>query len=257
MSILLILILSIIAGLQYVDSYGTQIFTMNYMLWSVLVGFIMGDPLTGLIIGATIQLMSLGVAALGGSSTPNYGMAAIIATAITISTKQDMSVGLAVGIAAGALGVQLDIIVKVLNGFVVRKSQDYCNKGNFTAMENILYLGPVLFFLSAAIPTFIVCGFGSSVADFIVNKMPGWFTSGLNIATGLLPVIGMGMLLTYMPTKKYFGFVAVGFVLAAYVNLSVLPVAIIGGAFAYEYYKKQIAVNANAALIKGGADEDE
>ncbi len=36
------------------------------------------------------------------------------------------------------------------------------------------------------------------------------------------------MLLTYMPTKKYIGFVAIGFVLVAYMNLSILPVAIVG-----------------------------
>jgi mannose PTS system EIIC component len=256
-SIYIVLILAIIAGLQYVDGYGPQIFTMNYMIYSVLVGIIMGNPLTGLIVGATIQLMSLGVAAIGGSSAPNYGMAAIIATAITISTKEPMAVGLAVGIAAGALGVQLDVLVKILNGFVVRKAHVFCEEKKFGKMERILYLGPIMFFLSAAVPTFIVCIFGSNVANFIVHKMPAWFTSGLTIATGLLPVIGMGMLLNYMPAKKYFGFVAIGFVLAAYAELSVLPIAIIGGAVAYEYYKRQIAASRNVVSTNGGADDDE
>lgn len=256
MNIFLVFVLAILAGLQYVDSYGPQIWTMNYMIWAVIVGLIMGDPATGLVVGASIQLMSLGVAALGGASAPNYGMAAIIATALTIHTGQDMSVGLAVGVAAGALGVELDVIVKILNGFVVRKSKAYCEKKEFGKMEKILYLGPIMFFLSAAVPTFIVCAFGQSVTDFIVNSMPAWFTGGLSIACGMLPVIGMGMLLTYMPAKKYFGFVAVGFVLAAYAGLSVLPIAIIGGAVAYEYYKKQVA-SAGAVAVEGGMDEDE
>lgn len=256
MNVFLVLILAIIAGLQYIDSYGTQIWTMNYMLGAVLVGLIMGDPATGLVVGASIQLMSLGVAALGGSSAPNYGMAAIIATALTISSGQDMSVGLAVGIVAGTLGVELDIIVKVLNGFVARASQRYCEKKEFSKMEKILYLGPIMFFLAAAVPTFIVLIFGESVTNFIVNSMPAWFTGGLSIACGMLPVIGMGMLLTYMPAKKYFGFVAVGFVLAAYAGLSVLPIAIVGGAVAYEYYKRQVA-QSNAVTVEGGMDEDE
>lgn len=184
-------------------------------------------------------------------------MASIIATALTIATKEEMSVGIAVGITAGALGIQLDVLVKILNGFFANKAREYCEKKQFKKMENILYLGPICFFLSAAIPTFIVCVFGVSVADFIVNTLPVWFVGGLNIATGLLPVMGMGMLLTYMPTKKFFGFVAIGFVLAAYLNLSVLPVAIIGGAVAYEYFKKDINEDKKVAVTAGGDDEDE
>ena len=147
---------AVIAGLQYVDNYGPQIITDNYMFYAVLVGIVMGDPMTALVVGASIQLMALGVAAIGGSSVPNYGMAAVVATALTIHTGQDMSVGVAVGIAAGALGVQLDVIAKVLNGFVVRKAQQYCMEKKFKKMERILYLGPVLFFLSAALPTKMV-----------------------------------------------------------------------------------------------------
>ena len=164
----------------------------------MLVGIVMGDPMTALVVGASIQLMALGVAAIGGSSVPNYGMAAVVATALTIHTGQDMSVGVAVGIAAGALGVQLDVIAKVLNGFVVRKAQQYCMEKKFKKMERILYLGPVLFFLSAALPTFIILAFGENVTDFIVNSMPKWFTGGLSI-TGNIPHA------IYNPPVNHFG----------------------------------------------------
>jgi PTS system mannose-specific IIC component len=256
MNIFQVLIVALIAGIQGYDGYGTQIWTMNYMIYSMIVGLIMGDPMTGLTVGASVQLMSLGVAALGGASMPNYGMAAIVATALTISTGQEASVGLAVGIAAGALGVELDVIAKVLNGFVCRWAEKLCMEKKFDAMLRVIPLAPFNFFLVGFLPTFIILLFGSDVVNFIVNNTPAWFTNGLTIACGMLPVIGMGMLLIYMPAKKYFGFVAVGFVLAAYAGLGVLPVAIIGGAVAYEYYKKNVAAN-GAVAVQGGADEDE
>ena len=257
MAIGFVIAAAVIVGLQYVDNYGPQIITDNYMFYAVLVGLVMGDPMTALIVGASIQLMSLGVAAIGGSSVPNYGMAAVVATALTIHTGQDMSVGIAVGIAAGALGVQLDVIAKILNGYVVRKAQNYCMEKKFKKMERILYLGPILFFLSAAVPTFITLSSGDKVTDFLVTSMPAWLKGGLSIACGMLPVIGIGMLLTYMPTKKYIGFVAIGFVLVAYMNLSVLPVAIVGAAVAYEYYKRQAASTTETVAVEGGFDEDE
>ena len=73
-----IILITVIAYVQRLDGMTTQIIPMNYMFWSCMVGAILGDFQMGLVIGATIRLMSLGVAALGGSSTPDYAVAAII-----------------------------------------------------------------------------------------------------------------------------------------------------------------------------------
>ena len=55
-----------------IDNRGITI--VNH--WPVTVGFfaglIMGDLQSALVIAGTFQLMSLGVAALGGSSVPDY-----------------------------------------------------------------------------------------------------------------------------------------------------------------------------------------
>lgn len=53
-----------------------------------ITGLLLGDLSTGLLIGGTLQLMALGVAAIGGASVPNYGVAAIIATTIAVLTGQ-------------------------------------------------------------------------------------------------------------------------------------------------------------------------
>lgn len=256
MSLGMAVLVGLVAAIQYYDIIATQIFPANYIIYAVIIGALMGDPLTGLVVGSTVQLMSLGVAALGGSSVPNYGMVAVISTALTIATGQPVAVGVAVGIVAGTLWVQLDVVVKIVNGFIARKSQKYCEEKKFKKMEYTLLLCIAVQMPSVFLPTFITCAFGQSVTDFITNYLPGWFTDGLTLATGMLPVVGMALLLGFMPTKKYLGFVAIGFVLAAYLNLSILPVAIIGAAVAYEYYKRQAAAT-TAAVNAGGMDEDE
>ena len=40
-------------------------------------------------------------------------------------------------------------------------------------------------------------------------------------------------------------------------NLSILPVAIVGAAVAYEYYKRQAASTTETVAVEGGFDEDE
>ena len=148
-TILQVVLLTLLAFIKHVDYYGIPMIFVNYaVFWGLITGVVMGDWQTGLVIGGTIQLMQLGVAGFGGSSIPDYGTMAIIATAYGVTLGSDT--GLAIGLPVGMLGIQLDVVVKILNGFVVEKSQKFCNEGKFNQMNAILWVCPALFGLCAA-----------------------------------------------------------------------------------------------------------
>ena len=52
------------------DKNGTMIGTSQPVTAGLIVGLIMGDLKTGLYIGATLQLMTLGISSFGGASVP-------------------------------------------------------------------------------------------------------------------------------------------------------------------------------------------
>jgi len=54
------------------DKNGTMIGTSQPVTAGLIVGLIMGDLKTGLYIGATLQLMTLGISSFGGASVPDY-----------------------------------------------------------------------------------------------------------------------------------------------------------------------------------------
>lgn len=251
------LVVALIATFFGLDTLMSQTFAFMYVLPSWLVGLALGDPMTGLQMGASVQLMSFGVAGLGGSSVPDYNKAGMIGTAISILTGQDFSVGLAVGVAVGMLFMQADIICKIFNGFVGKLSQDYARKGNYTMMIRSIFLGPIVYGLFSFVPVFIAVYFGVDIVNLILEAMPAWFTSGLSIAGGMLPVVGMAMLLSFMPAKKFISFLIVGYVLFSFVGLSILPVALLGIACAYEYYKLHANDLATATAATEGELEDE
>ena len=56
------------------------------------------------------------------------------------------------------------------------------------------------------------------------RQIPAWVTNGLTIAGGMLPVVGIGMLLRYMPVKKYLAYLLAGFVLAGYLKVPILGI---------------------------------
>lgn len=254
--ILQIIVITAIAFIYRIERYGTQVNNYNAVLYAWIVGLILGDGMTGLQIGAAVQLMSLGVAAIAGSSVPDYPLAAMVGTVVTIVTGQDQGVGLAVGIAVGMLGVQLDVVAKVLNGFMARKQAAYAQAGEYDKMKRITFLGPLFYGLSDALPMLVVLLFGGDAVNAILSVVPAWVTSGLSIAGGILPVIGMAALLSYMPVKQYASFLVVGFALSAYFGVGILPIAMIGGAAAYEVYKRLTSTAVSANALEGGLEDE-
>ena len=250
-----IILITFVAFLKAVDFNTTQLCCFNSIVWGTVTGIILGDLTTGLLVGGTIQLMSLGAVAIGGASMPDYPIAAIIATTIAITTGQGPEVGLALGIPVGMLGVQFDIVAKITNGFIARKSQKYANTGKFKKMTGILLICPMIMGLVAAIPVFISITLGKGMVEFILNVMPVWFSKGLTIAGGMLPVVGIAMLLIYMPAKKYLNYILIGFVFAAYLKLPILAVAIIGFALAFNLYKNRM--KEETTVMVGGMNKDE
>lgn len=216
---------------------------------SLFVGLIMGDMKTAMIIGGTFQLMALGVANIGGSSVPNWGLAALVGSFIAIRTTNNVesakAVALAVGVPVGMLGIQLDVLAKILNTYVTHAAQKAANKRKFSKMNRIFWIGPVIFGLSTALPTALCVIFGDKIVNVILKSVPEWFTNGLAIAGSILPVVGIAILLQVMPTKKYLSMLIVGFVLSAYLNLPILGISLVGFAIAHYYF----TVNQNISTV--------
>ena len=99
------------------DKNGTMIGTSQPVTAGLIVGLIMGDLKTGLYIGATLQLMTLGISSFGGASVPDYQTAALVGSYIAISTKQDASIGITLAIPVAMLMVQLDVLKWSINIF--------------------------------------------------------------------------------------------------------------------------------------------
>ena len=227
LSILQIVFITLIAYLKMTDTVTTQLFAFNTIICGWLTGLVVGDPTTGLSIGATMQLMSMGVVAVGGSSMPDYPIAAIIATTIAVTTGKGMEAGLAIGLPVAMLGVNFDVIYKIFNGFLMRKETSLIEEGKFQSALNMIKISPVFYGLCSAVPVLVCIVAGPTVVNAILDFMPAWFTTGLTIAGGVLPGVGMAMLLMYMPLGKYWSFLLVGFVLAAYLKVPVLGIAAI------------------------------
>lgn len=110
-----------------IDQQGLVILTWFPIMVALVAGLIMGDMQTAMIIGGTFQLMALGVANIGGSSVPNWGLATVVGIYVACRTTHDVeqakAVALAVGVPVGMLGIQLDVLAKLLNSYVTHRAE--------------------------------------------------------------------------------------------------------------------------------------
>ena len=247
-SILQDVLICLLAAWMAVDNgSGGQI--LNY--WPVTIGFvaglIMGNMNAALVIAGTFQLMSLGVAALGGASVPEYGLATIIGVFLAARTGASTGTAIAVSLPVGLLAIQLDVLIKIINNYFAHLSLRLLHEKKFNMMR-LSYLCSVLMWtMKYFIPTLVVVLFGTQAVQIILHVIPKWFTTGLQVAGGMLPVVGIAMLMHYMPTKKYFAFLIFGFVFSAYLKMPILGVALLGAGAALIIFQNNLKESQRAA----------
>ena len=71
-----------------------------------IAGLLLGDMQTGLFVGGTLNLMSLGVANFGGAVIPDYTSGAVLGAAFAIMSGQDPEFGISLGIPIALLLTQ-------------------------------------------------------------------------------------------------------------------------------------------------------
>jgi PTS system mannose-specific IIC component len=263
-SVMQILLLSLVAFVLTWDTWNTQTWVYGRpVICGFLAGLITGDMVTGLKIGATMQLMSLGIGGYGASSVPNYDVGAIVGTAFAVATGKGLEVGLAAGIPTAALGVQLDVLGKMAGSFFLHRAQSASEKLETKKMYRWIFTGSIIRPGLIALAVFIVLTAGANTVQFLLDNMPKWLISGLNVAGGILPAVGFAILLRYMPFRKHFIFVIMGFVLAAYLNVPIIGIALLAFIAAYIFYtgiqKKETVTGSNTTVTAAeeGGNYDE
>lgn len=243
--------------------YGGAKCSQNYSKYfesvfcGFFVGLIFGEPATGLYIGGTVQLMSMGLYQFGGATVPNYPFGAAMGTAIACLSGRGIDYALTIALPAAALMMQMDMLYRTITIYFAKRAESAIDKENYRAMQLWVYLACLVPIMTVEIPAVIVLLNADSI-DAVINMLPSWFMYGMKCAGGMLPAVGMAVLLRYMNIKQYWPYLILGFVLITYLALPIFGAALLGLVIAAVYFmqvsKKPVIQNAYAG---GEEDEDE
>jgi PTS system mannose-specific IIC component len=242
---------------QMAEGISLGLGTSNPVFAGALTGLVVGDVKTGVIVGATLQLMILGVGTYGGASIPDMNSATIIGTVFGHLSGKGSEFGIALAIPVGLLLVNLDVVGKFANIFWQHRIDRDIERLNTHAITLHTFLGVFSWGLSRAIPVAIMLIFGENVVNLIVNKSPDWLMGGLKVSGKLLPVVGIAILLHFLPTKRFIPFLLIGFVFVAYLKVPMLGVALLGTAMALIFYMYTGGNGSTKATAPAAATDNE
>lgn len=222
------LIIGLIAGIGILDErvLGATLFGRPIVL-SVFVGLALGDIKQGIIIGAQLELIWMGIAGIGAATPPDYVTGGVIGTALAIVSGKGIGIALTIAVPVAVLAQSLGTLVRVINLWFSHRADKYATTADFKGINLMLWIPTFLFFLSAFVPTFLAMLLGAAKINVIINAIPKVIIDGLTIAGNLLPAVGFGLLLDMLFSKKLFVFFFLGFFICSYFNIGITGIAIL------------------------------
>lgn len=220
------LLIGLLAGIAGVDLFDGLTHIHRPVVMGPIVGLILGDLQTGLLVGGTLELVWMGMVPLAGAQPPNVVIGGIIGTAFAILTglEPKAAVGVAVPFAIAVQGC-ITILFTVYSPMMHRCDR-MADELNWRGIERINYLGMLILFCFYFLVAFLPIYFGAEAATTLVQKSPQWLLDGLSVAGGMMPAIGFAMLMKIMMKKTYVAYFILGFLGVTYLNLPIIAIVL-------------------------------
>ena len=221
---------AILVGLVYY--MGSYCWLIGYLtvtrpfVAATLVGIIMGQPVEGAVIGASIQLIYMGWMSVGGSQPSDACMAGTLATAFALGSNLDVNVALTLAVPLGLLGGIVWIGRNTFNVFFLHLADKAAAKGDAKHMFIYNTLLPQTVLLAITfVPVSIAAYFGTAAVSGIIEFVGANVLGVLATIGGVLPAVGIALTLKIIMKKRVAPYFFLGFLLCAYLGVSLVGVA--------------------------------
>jgi PTS system galactosamine-specific IIC component len=235
------LLLAVFALIVGIDFWLEALYIFRPIIVCSVTGLILGDLHTGLITGALTELAFTGLTPIGGTQPPNPILAGVMTTVIAHTTGVDAKTAIGLGLPFSFLMQYVILFYYSAFSVFMGKAERDAAEGNTAGISRLNMLMTGIIAVSYAAIVFLCAYVSQGAMQALVKSMPGWLTHGFEVAGGILPAVGFGLLLRVMLKVQFVPFFIAGFLFVTFIPVqNLLPVALVGAAFAmYEYYNDQ------------------
>ncbi|SEJ81504.1 PTS system, mannose-specific IIC component [Propionispira arboris] len=241
-----LILLIIVAAISGMGSVLDEAQTHRPLISCTLVGLVLGDITTGIILGGTLEMLALGWMNVGAAMAPDAALASVISAILVIVGHQSIGAGIAVAIPLAAAGQVLTIFVRTITVFFQHLADKYAAEGSTRGIEMCHFMGLLLQGIRVAVPAALVgMVAGTDTVNALLASIPEVITRGLQVSGGFIVVVGYAMVINMMNAKSLMPFFFLGFLLAVFTNINLIGFGAVGLICAY-FHVKSLARELNS-----------
>ncbi len=251
------LLIGIIVFIGKADYFvGTAMLGRPLVLGS-LVGIVLGDIPTGVAIGFELELIFMGMQAIGASIPPDMIMGSVLGTAFAITTGNGIETAVTIAMPAAILSAfVVNLFYGVITPLMARSADRYAEEDNDRGISAIFLINGFLFDFVFGVIAFVAFLFGGDAVSALVAAIPAWLTTGISIAAGILPALGFAQLISMIASKNIAVFFFLGFLLSAYLGIPTLGIVCFSVVLVGILLMAHEFIPSKQLTVTGGNDDD-
>ncbi len=247
------ILIALVAFVCALDEQLEAFMWFRPMVVCFFVGLVLGDVQIGLATGAVAELAYLGLLTIGGIVPPNPLVAGAMTTVIAYTQGVPAEAALGLSLPFALLAQWVGIIFNTLYSGWMAPADRCCARADVKGLRNILLLAWFIkAFVAATIVFMSAYALQGPITEF-VTSFPEFLVHGFQVAGGIMPAVGLALLLKVMLNIDNAAYLFIGFLITTYIKPgNVLPVAILALCIAGIGY----LATKNKKATAGGDEDD-
>ena len=231
---------------------------MRPIMCASLTGLVCGDVKTGVIMGAELEAIYMGVSGIGGVVPADAKTSSVICTALTILSGINMEAGLALAVPIGTITAQFGAPMRVISDALNDLWMNAARSGNDRLYTAYCYIWRLLIEpLPTQLAIYLSIAFGAEGVQNAVAACPKFILSGMSAAGNIMAVVGLAITGLSIWSSDTWVYLFAGFIFAKFLKLTSLQIALAGFVICYLTFRNELRwrkVNDGPKTVEGDAD---
>lgn len=200
---------------KFFDWWGNTAFSRPIACIALL-GILLGHPVEGIIMAAQLELIFLGNVSLGGVMPSDYTLGSIFGAAFAMILGKDIAEAITLAVPISMLGTMLYSLMKITVTSIVPKFESYIKHKNIKSFKRLWLIQFTCFELCYFLLGFFATLAGTEAIKALLNAIPSWVQASMTVAAGMLPAVGLALLLKSLWENSVAAYYFAGFALGAF-----------------------------------------
>ena len=205
-----IILVSFCGGLLCLDRVFIQAMISRPVIIAPIIGLLLYNPYTGLVIGAFVELFWINRIPIGTYIPPNDSITAVVATSTAVIAGQKLggvspeliAFSILISIPCGILVKQMDILIIKSNDTLSDRALVDAKKNNIRGIEQKNYLGLIKVFLFDVVYVLATPVIFIPSVIWLYPKLNATVISALSFTYYFLPLLGIAVAINMLKLQK-------------------------------------------------------